>query len=118
MALVGQILIQATQLPQSLPVVLLFLISTTLTGKGISTSNSPRKNQEPASLLSNKLCFPTQPKPAFSANGLSKIGAESTKGRKLKSSPEDLQSRRLFFFLTAANVYALIYDNHDLMHND
>ena len=67
---------QATQVPQSL----LGLVST---GKGISTNNSPRKNHEPAFLFNNNECLPIQPKPAFSASGRSKIGAESTNGRKL-----------------------------------
>ena len=41
-----------------------------------------RKKKEPASRLRISECLPVQPSPAFSANGRSRTGAESTKGLK------------------------------------
>ena len=74
MALVGQMVKQAVQLPQ-------FSSTGLSTGNGKLIKSSPKKNQEPASLLRVRLCFPVQPIPAFSAMACSSTGAESTKGR-------------------------------------
>ncbi|MNC64581.1 hypothetical protein D3C75_1147980 [compost metagenome] len=75
MAPVGQMLMQATHLPHC------SFSTGTSTGSGRPTSSSPRKKKEPAVSLSSSECLPTQPSPALAANGRSRMGAESTKGR-------------------------------------
>ena len=74
MALVGHIVKHAVHVPQPSSV-------GESIGKGRLIKSSPKKNQDPASLLMVKLCLPVQPIPAFSAIACSKTGAESTKGR-------------------------------------
>ena len=71
----GQITIQAVHAPQCFDVVV-------SDGKGRSVYISPKKNHEPCSLLSNSVCFPLQPKPAFSAISTSRTGALSVNSLK------------------------------------
>ena len=79
MALVGQALMQLEHDPQKLSS---FLSISNLILEYIS----PIKNQEPLSRLIRLVCFPIQPRPAFSAIGFSITGAESTKVLYLKES--------------------------------
>ena len=97
MAWVGQIVRQALQLPQ-------FSFAALSTGKGILTNNSPKKNQDPASLLIVSECLPVQPIPAFSAIACSSTGAESTKGRKLSSAHSLLIFSPSFFKRLRSNL--------------
>ena len=71
-AWVGQISIQAVQLPQ-------WFFEDWSMGSGISVKISARKNQDPLELWIKLVFLPIQPSPAFLAKALSKTGAESTK---------------------------------------
>ena len=51
------------------------------TGSGMSTNNSPRKNQLPPSRSIRQVCLPIQPSPALRASARSSTGAESVKAR-------------------------------------
>ena len=74
-AFVGQTVMQAEHFPQ------LLSISIPSRGNGALVKISPRKNQDPMLLLSNKVCLPIQPRFAFAATGFSSTGAESANTR-------------------------------------
>ena len=74
MACVGQMSRQARHSPQ-------WAETAGVSGKEKSTNNSPKKNIEPASRFSTKVCLPRQPKPLRVANSASITGAESVKTR-------------------------------------
>ena len=74
MACVGQMSMQARQLPQ-------WALAGASAGSARSTKISPRKNIEPASRASASVCLPRQPRPARVASSTSSTGAESVKTR-------------------------------------
>ena len=71
---VGQALMQALQLPQC-------SVTGSVAGRARSTNTSPRKNIDPPSRLSTRVCLPRQPRPLRVANSASSTGALSVNTR-------------------------------------
>jgi hypothetical protein len=73
-ARVGQISMQAVQLPQC-------VLTGSSAGSGRSVKISPRKNHDPSWRSRRFVCLPIQPRPASRASAFSSTGAVSVKAR-------------------------------------